>query len=87
LGNPLLEVEHVDAFYGVAQALWDVSFSVEERKITALLGANGAGKSTLLKAISGVVQPTKGRIVYAGSPLVDCRPEMAASSGISHVPE
>ena len=87
MGNPLLEVEHVDVFYGVAQALWDVSFSVEEHKITALLGANGAGKSTLLKAISGVVQPTKGRIVYAGSPLVDCRPEMAASSGISHVPE
>jgi len=87
LGNPLLKVENVDVFYGVAQALWDVSFSAEEHKITALLGANGAGKSTLLKTISGVVQPTKGRIVYAGSPLVDCRPEMAASSGISHVPE
>ena len=87
MGNPLLKVENVDVFYGVAQALWDVSFSAEEHKITALLGANGAGKSTLLKTISGVVQPTKGRIVYAGSPLVDCRPEMAASSGISHVPE
>ena len=87
MGNLLLRVENVDVFYGVAQALWDVSFSVEEHKITALLGANGAGKSTLLKAISGVVRPTKGRIMYAGSPLVDSRPEKAASSGISHVPE
>jgi len=87
LANLLLEVENVDVFYGVAQALWDVSFSVEERKITALLGANGAGKSTLLKTISGVIRPAKGRIVYAGSPLIDCKPEKAASLGISHVPE
>ena len=87
MANLLLEVENVDVFYGVAQALWDVSFSVEERKITALLGANGAGKSTLLKTISGVIRPAKGRIVYAGSPLIDCKPEKAASLGISHVPE
>jgi branched-chain amino acid transport system ATP-binding protein len=83
----LLKVENVDVFYGDAQALWDVSFSVEEHKITALLGANGAGKSTLLKTISGVIRPAKGRIVYSGSPLVDFKPEKAASSGISHVPE
>jgi branched-chain amino acid transport system ATP-binding protein len=83
----LLKVENVDVFYGVAQALWDVSFSVEEYKITALLGANGAGKSTLLKTISGVIRPTKGRIVYSGNSLVDCRPDKAASFGISHVPE
>jgi len=87
LANHLLKVENVDVFYGVAQALWDVSFSVEEYKITALLGANGAGKSTLLKTISGVIRPTKGRIVYSGNSLVDCRPDKAASFGISHVPE
>ncbi len=87
MANLLLEVENVDVFYGVAQALWDVSFSVEEHKITALLGANGAGKSTLLKTISGVMRPTKGRIIYSGNPLIDCKPEKAASFGISHVPE
>ena len=87
MANHLLKVENVDVFYGVAQALWDVSFSVEEYKITALLGANGAGKSTLLKTISGVIRPTKGRIVYSGNSLVDCRPDKAASFGISHVPE
>ena len=87
MANLLLEVENIDVFYGVAQALWNVSFSVEEHGITALLGANGAGKSTVLKAISGVIQPKKGRIVYSGSPLVDIKPEKAASFGISHVPE
>ena len=85
--NHLLEVENVDVFYGVAQALWDVSFSVEEHKITALLGANGAGKSTVLKAISGVIQPKNGRMFFSGSPLIDVKPENAASLGISHVPE
>jgi branched-chain amino acid transport system ATP-binding protein len=87
LANLLLKVENVDVFYGVAQALWDVSFSAEEHRITALLGANGAGKSTALKAISGVIQPKNGRIVYSGSPLIDVKPEKAASLGISHVPE
>jgi branched-chain amino acid transport system ATP-binding protein len=87
LGNHLLEVENVDIFYGDAQAVWNVGFHVDERKIIALLGANGAGKSTLLNAISSVIRPTRGAIVFSGKSLVNLRPEEVVTIGISHVPE
>jgi branched-chain amino acid transport system ATP-binding protein len=87
LENLLLKVENVDVFYGDAQALWGVTFNVEQHKITALLGANGAGKSTLLRAISGVIRPSRGRILYSQSLLVGLRPEKITAMGISHVPE
>ena len=85
--NPLLEVEKVDIFYGDAQAVWDVSFHVDRQKITALLGANGAGKSTLLNAISSVIQPSRGKILFSGNSLVHFKPEKVVAMGISHVPE
>jgi branched-chain amino acid transport system ATP-binding protein len=87
LGNHLLEVENVDIFYDDAQAIWNVGFHVDERKIIALLGANGAGKSTLLNAISSVIRPTRGAIVFSGKSLVNLRPEEVVTIGISHVPE
>jgi branched-chain amino acid transport system ATP-binding protein len=87
LENLLLKVENVDVFYGDAQALWGVTFNAEQHKITALLGANGAGKSTLLRAISGVIRPSRGRILYSQSLLVGLRPEKITAMGISHVPE
>jgi branched-chain amino acid transport system ATP-binding protein len=87
LENLLLKVENVDVFYGDAQALWGVTFNVEQHKITALLGANGAGKSTLLHAISGAIRPSRGRILYSQSLLVGLRPEKITAMGISHVPE
>ena len=87
MGNHLLEVENVDIFYGDAQAVWNVGFHVDERKIIALLGANGAGKSTLLNAISSVIRPSRGVIVFSGKSLVNRRPEEVVAIGISHVPE
>jgi len=87
LENPLLEVESVNIFYGIAQAVWDVSFRVERQKITALLGANGAGKSTLLNAISSVMQPKGGKILFSGNSLANLKPEKVVALGISQVPE
>jgi branched-chain amino acid transport system ATP-binding protein len=87
LVNHLLEVEDVDIFYGDAQAVWDVSFHVDKKKIIALLGANGAGKSTLLNTISSVIQPSKGEILFSGKYLVELKPEEVVAVGISHVPE
>ncbi len=87
MGNHLLEVENIDIFYGIAQAIWDVSFHVEKGKIIALVGANGAGKSTLLNAISGVIQPSRGKILFSGKSLVKLKAEEVAVMGISHVPE
>jgi branched-chain amino acid transport system ATP-binding protein len=87
LAKHLLEIENVDIFYGDAQAIWDVSFHVDKKKIIALVGANGAGKSTLLQAISSVVHPTKGEIRFDGKSLVNLKPEDVVTLGISHVPE
>ena len=83
----LLQVKNVDIFYGDAQAVWDVSFSVDQKKIIALLGANGAGKSTLLNAISSVIQPRSGEIIFSEKSLVKLKPEEVVTVGISHVPE
>jgi branched-chain amino acid transport system ATP-binding protein len=87
LGNPLLEIESVNVFYGDAQAVWNASFHADSGKITALLGANGAGKSTLLNTISSVIHPSGGRILFSGKPLTGLRPENVVALGISQVPE
>jgi branched-chain amino acid transport system ATP-binding protein len=81
----LLELDRVAAHYGPVQALHDVSLTVREGEVVAVLGANGAGKSTTLRAISGVVS-RGGTIEFDGKPLKG-GPEAAAKAGIAHVPE
>jgi branched-chain amino acid transport system ATP-binding protein len=83
----MLEISHVNTFYGRIQALWDVSMSVKETEIVALIGANGSGKSTLLNAISGIVQPTSGTIQFLGQKINGLAPHQIVERGISHVPE
>ena len=83
----LLEVSNADIFYGDAQAVWDVSFWVDREQIVALVGANGAGKSTLLDAISCLIRPSSGEILFQGKPINSIKPEAMADLGISHVPE
>ena len=51
----MLEVKNLCAFYGKAQALSDVSISVEQGETIAIVGANGAGKSTLIKSLVGSI--------------------------------
>ena len=82
--TPLLKIENVNVFYGDAQAIWDASLIVKNKKITALIGSNGAGKSTLLKTISGVIRPRDGQIQFAEKNLVGLKPEKIAS--IRHFP-
>ena len=60
----MLEVFGLDAFYGQAQALFDISLRVDPGEFVVLQGLNGAGKSTLLKAILGMDVRTRGRIAY-----------------------
>jgi len=82
----LLELEGVQARYGPIQALHDVSLSIDEGQIVALLGANGAGKTTTLRAVSGTVR-TAGRILLAGRDVSGKGPEAVAQAGVAHVPE
>ena len=83
----LLELKGVDVRYGDVQAVWDVSFHVNDGTIVALLGANGAGKTTLLKTISGILRPNQGEILFSGRSVVKLRPQEVVDIGISHVPE
>lgn len=60
----MLEIDQIDVFHGDLQALWNVSLSVREGEIAALVGSNGAGKSTLLRTISGLLKPARGSIRF-----------------------
>jgi len=81
----LLELDRVGARYGPVQALHDVSLTVREGEVVAVLGANGAGKTTTLRAISGTVSRS-GTIELEGK-ATKGGPEAAAKAGIAHVPE
>ncbi len=83
----MLKVSQIDVYYGKVQALWEVSFNVEEREIVSLVGANGAGKSTLLKTISGILHPFKGTIEFDGKPIQHLSPHQIFGYQIVHVPE
>jgi branched-chain amino acid transport system ATP-binding protein len=83
----VLEVTNIDTFYGRIQALWDVSLSIHEAEIVALVGANGAGKTTLLNTISGLMRSASGRIEFCGRRIDGLKPHAIVELGISHVPE
>jgi branched-chain amino acid transport system ATP-binding protein len=87
LAHPLLEVHGIDVAYGDTQVLWDVSIAVPEGGIVSLVGANGAGKSTLLKAVSGLLRPRRGDIVFRGDSIGGAAPQEIVAAGLSHVPE
>jgi len=83
----LLEIKNLNCAYGNVQVLWDVSLSVEQAEIVALLGANGAGKTTLLNTITGFVRPMSGEICFMGE-RIDGRPTNAITEmGIAYLPE
>jgi branched-chain amino acid transport system ATP-binding protein len=83
----MLEVESINVFYGDAQALWDVSFTVSRGEIVILVGSNGAGKSTTLKAISGLVPPVTGEIRFEGTRIDRVQAYRIVEMGIAHIPE
>jgi branched-chain amino acid transport system ATP-binding protein len=83
----MLEVDHIDTYYGNIRALEDVALSVDEGEIVTLIGANGAGKSTTLDTISGLLKPRKGGIYLEGEPIHELPPHEIVQKGISGAPE
>jgi branched-chain amino acid transport system ATP-binding protein len=83
----MLTVENLRSGYGAVQALRDVSLSVRQGELVALVGGNGAGKTTLLRAISGVQPITAGRIAFGGADITRLRPAARVAAGIAQVPE
>jgi len=83
----MLEVEKINVFYGDAQALWDVTFTVNQGEIVTLVGSNGAGKSTTLKAISGLVPLVMGEIRLERVRIDRVPAYRIVEMGIAHIPE
>ncbi|MHB8680707.1 MAG: ABC transporter ATP-binding protein [Acidimicrobiales bacterium] len=86
-GAPILELDAVSAGYGTYRALFDVSLTVPESGIVALLGANGAGKSTVARVASGLVATTSGHVRVAGHDVTGRSAHRIARMGVAHVPE
>jgi branched-chain amino acid transport system ATP-binding protein len=83
----LLRVRDLEVAYGVARALFGVSFDVPAGSVTAVLGANGAGKSSLAGAIAGVVTPRAGTIEFAGQDITGWSAHRVCKLGLAYVPE
>jgi branched-chain amino acid transport system ATP-binding protein len=83
----MLKVNNLHVFYGGIHALKGISFNVLESQIVTLLGANGAGKSTTLRAISGIVKPKEGEIIFEGRNIIGLPPYEIVKLGIAMVPE
>jgi len=85
----LLEIKNIETYYDKIKVLNGISFSVEEGKVTAILGNNGAGKSTTLNTIMGLIddQPEKGTIYFEGKPIQLKDTNKLISLGIAYVPE
>ena len=83
----MLEVRNLHVSYGEIRALKGVTFRVGEGEVVALLGNNGAGKTTTLRAISGLLAPRDGAVVFEGSSLVGMASHAIVRRGVTHVPE
>ena len=83
----MLEVKDLQVYYGVIQAIKNVSFNVEEGEIIALIGANGAGKTTILQTISGLIPAKNGEVIYEGVNLQKIPSHKIVAMGLAHVPE
>ncbi len=83
----ILEVNDLKVNYGVIQAIKGISFEVYEGEIIALIGANGAGKTTTLQTITGLINPSDGKIIYEGNDITKVAGYKRVSMGIAHVPE
>ncbi len=87
MAKRLLEVENLHTSYGAIRALNGISFAVDEGEVVSLIGANGAGKSTTLNTISGILKPTKGRVIFDGLDITGWRADRVTALGLVQVPE
>jgi len=83
----ILEVRDVAAGYGEVQILWGTDLTLNEGKLTALVGTNGAGKTTLLRTVMGLTRPWKGSVWFDGQDVTRLPPHVKAERGLVLVPE
>ncbi len=83
----MLKVENLNAGYGSVNILWDVAFDMNDGEVVAILGSNGAGKTTMVRAITGMIRPTSGSVVFNGEELCKKSSREILDKGIVQVPE
>jgi len=83
----MLQVEHLNQYYGSSHTLRGVSLTVEKGQCMALLGRNGVGKTTLLKCLMGVLPVARGTVTWNGRDITRQKPHRRAASGIAYVPQ
>jgi branched-chain amino acid transport system ATP-binding protein len=84
---PILEVKDLNVNYGGIQALQNLDLIVKAGEVVTLIGSNGAGKSTTLRAISRIVKPLGGQIIYNGKEITRYSAHEIVKLGIAHSPE
>ena len=84
---PILTLEHVDAYYGSIQVLYNINIEIKKGERVCLLGGNASGKSTTLKTILGVVRPQNGKIRLKGERIDRTPTKTIISKGVAIVPE
>ncbi|HTH98131.1 MAG TPA: ABC transporter ATP-binding protein [Stellaceae bacterium] len=85
--TPMLELKGLTVGYGTDAVLHDIDLTLPPGQIVTLIGANGAGKSTLVKAVSGLLSPMAGQILFQGKPIQRMVMAERLKLGIAHVPE
>ncbi len=84
--NAILKVDKVDLAYNGLKVVSNVSLTVGKNELVGLVGGNGSGKSTILRAISGMLKPKKGQIIFDGKEINNLKPHDVAEIGIAHIP-
>lgn len=83
----MIDVKQIKSFYGKAQILNDISFSIGKGEVVSMLGRNGAGKTTTMKSIMQLVRPKSGSVTFNGTELIGLAPHKVAKMGLGYVPE
>jgi len=83
----MLSIENLNAYYGQAHVLKDVSIKVNKGEVVVMLGPNGHGKSTLLKSLCGMVDSKKGKIFYKDKDIIKWSSEKIVNMGITYIAE
>jgi branched-chain amino acid transport system ATP-binding protein len=83
----ILEIRDLASGYGEVQVLWGASFTLQEKKLTCLVGGNGVGKTTMLRAVMGLLRPWSGSVWFDGKDISQLPAYVKAEMGLTLVPE
>ena len=87
MSEPIIEINNLTAGYGETRVIHDLSMTVKEGSLCAIVGPNGHGKTTLMKSISGLVRVFSGSIIFSGKEITSERVDKIVSKGLVHVPQ